>query len=59
MCCGDTSIENIQAVGGLAGVSGWGVSHKCHSYQQIYDWAELHRFTNLSSIHGAPHQAHQ
>ncbi|KAH7123581.1 hypothetical protein B0J11DRAFT_529353 [Dendryphion nanum] len=48
MCAADTTLEPVDPVRG--GVTGWGVSHTCRSYEDLKTWAESRRASNASGF---------
>ncbi len=56
MCAADGTLETVHTNGNskgetmLAGVEGWGMTHTCRDYKQVFDWAEEHRFNDELGI---------
>lgn len=52
MCAGDISLELVEENEELdvRSVDGWGATHQCRNYQQIFDLAEKHRYLNTTGI---------
>ncbi|KAK6544808.1 hypothetical protein TWF694_001490 [Orbilia ellipsospora] len=44
MCSADTALEPWKAEEG--GVDGWGTTHMCRDYDELFKWAEAYRFTD-------------
>ena len=52
MCAGDTTLETLRVSEGdtKLSVNGWGIEHRCRSYQTIYEWTEKHRASSAGGI---------
>ena len=52
MCGADTTLEGLRSGpdGVLANVDGWGATHECRNYQEIYDWTMSHRASGSGGI---------
>ena len=52
MCAADTALEQLQSgEGGLiAGVDGWGTTHRCRDYQKVSNWATSYRASGEGGI---------
>lgn len=50
MCNADTTLEWITPPD-ESGSTGWGYQHTCRNFQQVFEWAEKHRFREWKVIH--------
>lgn len=53
MCAGDMTLEPVLDLGDVTvqAVDGWGVEHRCRSFEAMKGWAEGRRFLNSTGIH--------
>jgi hypothetical protein len=52
MCAADVTLEKLKMDGNtqLESVDGWGTTHMCRDYQEVYRWAAAHRVTDEGGI---------
>lgn len=53
MCAGDMTLEPVLQLGTdeVQAVDGWGVEHRCRSFESMMGFAEGHRYLNTTGIH--------
>jgi len=53
MCAGDMTLEPLLRLGTeeVQVVNGWGVEHRCRSFESMKGFAERHRYLNTTRIH--------
>ncbi|TVY49867.1 Oxidase [Lachnellula occidentalis] len=53
MCAGDMTLEPVLQMGTeeVQVVDGWGVEHRCRSFESMMGFAEGHRYLNTTGIH--------
>jgi len=53
MCAGDMTLEPLLRLGTeeVQVVNGWGVEHRCRSFESMKGFAERHRYLNTAGIH--------